>query len=172
MQATFPLYKTSCKMRKATHISSFFVQLKVPSKARHPNSCTAPALPTHCAKGAPKFLHTARRYPPPLCQTNNFVLKKYSPNGCVRWTSRSVHATILGNGGNTSLGTRHFKVQTDGDLQLVLFRVEALVADPLLAEKLNMLPGFGALLVLGTGRSGSLIWLRDLWDGHRMYSTS
>ena len=65
-----------------------------------------------------------------------------------------------------------FKVQSDGGLQLALSRVEALVAVPLHAEKLNMLPGLRALLVVGTGRSGSLIWLRDLWDGHRLYSTS
>ena len=43
--------------------------------------------------------------------------------------------------------------QSDGGLQLALFRVEALVAVPLHAEKLNMLPGLGALLVLGTIRS-------------------
>ena len=49
----------------------------------------------------------------------------------------------------------------------MLFGVEALVAVPLHAEKLNMLPGLGALLVLR-----SLIWLRDLWDGHCLYSTS
>ena len=45
--------------------------------------------------------------PPPPCPTNNFVLKKYGPNGSVRWTRRSVPATILRIGGNTSLGTRH-----------------------------------------------------------------
>ena len=33
--------------------------------------------------------------PPPPCSTNNFALKKYGPNGCVRWTRRSVRATIL-----------------------------------------------------------------------------
>ena len=54
----------------------------------------------------------------------------------------------------------------------MLFRVEALVAVPLHAEKLNVLPGLGALLVLGTGRSGSLIWLGDLWDRQRLSSTS
>ena len=45
--------------------------------------------------------------PPPGCPTNNFVLKKYGPNGIVHWTRRSVHATILQNGGNTSLGTSY-----------------------------------------------------------------
>ena len=65
-----------------------------------------------------------------------------------------------------------FKVQSDGGLQLAIFSVEALVAVPLHAEKLNMLPGLGGLVVIGTCRSGTLIWLRDLWDGHRLYSIS
>jgi hypothetical protein len=47
---------------------------------------------------------------------------------------------------------------------IILFRVEALVAVPLHAEKLNMLPGLGALFVLGTGRSGSPIRLTHLQD--------
>ena len=36
-------------------------------------------------------------YPPPptLCPTNNFVIKKYGPNGSVRRTRRSVRATTL-----------------------------------------------------------------------------
>ena len=33
--------------------------------------------------------------PLPMCPTNNFVLKKYGPNGSVRWTHRTVRATIL-----------------------------------------------------------------------------
>ena len=33
--------------------------------------------------------------PPAPCPTNNFVLKKFGPNGCVRWTRRSVHTTTL-----------------------------------------------------------------------------
>ena len=51
--------------------------------------------------------HTHRLPTPSPCPTNNFVLKKYGPNRSVRWTRRSVRATILQNGGNTSLGTRH-----------------------------------------------------------------
>ena len=43
-----------------------------------------------------------------------------------------------------------FEAQCDGGLQLV----EALVVVPLHAEKLNMLPGLGASLVLGMGKSG------------------
>ena len=50
--------------------------------------------------------------------------------------------------------TKPIKAQCDGGLQLAHSRVEALVAVPLHAEKLNVLPGLGALLVLGTGRSG------------------
>ena len=56
-----------------------------------------------------------------------------------------------------------FKAQCNGGFQSALFRVEALVAVPLHAEKLNMLPGLGALL--GTGRSGSPIRLRHIGDG-------
>ena len=113
-------------------------------------------------------------YPPSPCPMNNFVLKKYGPNGSVRWTCHSVRATILRNGGNTSLGTKHpahskYKAM---EASIQRFSVEALVAVPLHPEKLNMLPGLGALLVLGTGRSGSLISLKDLWERHRLYSTS
>ena len=51
-----------------------------------------------------------------------------------------------------------FKAQCDGGFQLALFRVEALIAVQLHVEKLNILPGLGALL--GTGRSGSPV---PLW---------
>ena len=43
---------------------------------------------------------------PPM-SNEPFVYKKYGSNGSVRWTHRSVHATILRNGRNTSLGTTH-----------------------------------------------------------------
>ena len=56
-----------------------------------------------------------------------------------------------------------FKAQCDGGFQLALFKVEAHVAVLLHAEKLNMLPWLGALLV--TGRSGSPIRLKHLGDG-------
>ena len=65
-----------------------------------------------------------------------------------------------------------FTAQSDGGLQLALFRVEALVAVVLHVEKLNVLPGLEALLVLSTGRTGSPILLRDLWDGQCLYRTS
>ena len=47
-----------------------------------------------------------------------------------------------------------FKAQCDGGLESAFFRVEALVVVPLYAEKLNMLPRLGALLILGTDRNG------------------
>ena len=59
--------------------------------------------------------------------------------------------------------TSPFKAQCKGGFQLAPFREEAHVAVPLHAEKLNMLPGLGALP--GTGRSGSPIQLRHLQDG-------
>ena len=52
------------------------------------------------------------------------------------------------------------KAQCAGDFHLTLFRVEALVAVPLHAEKMNMLPGIGAFL--GTGRSGRIEALSNL----------
>ena len=54
--------------------------------------------------GSPQPIHVP---PPPSVQTNGFVLKKYAPNGSIRWTRRSVRATILRNGVYTSLGTRY-----------------------------------------------------------------
>ena len=33
--------------------------------------------------------------PPPLCPTNNFVLKTYGPNGSARWTRRLVRGNIV-----------------------------------------------------------------------------
>ena len=52
------------------------------------------------------------------------------------------------------------------------FQCRSPCCSPAPCGKAEHAPGLGALLVLGTGRNGSLIWLRDLWDGHRLYSTS
>ena len=67
-------------------------------------------IPTQSARYHPMCDHRPRPIaltPRPPCPTNNFVLKKYGPNGSVCWTRCSLRATILRNSGNTSLGTIH-----------------------------------------------------------------
>ena len=55
MQATFALYKTSCKMRKATHIKTYARgNNDAPSVTKY--GSPVPALRTHSAKGAPQEL--------------------------------------------------------------------------------------------------------------------
>ena len=63
-----------------------------------------------CAHGASRFPSTPlllHAPPHPTPRHEQLCPQKYGPNGSVRWTHRLVRATILPNGGNTSLGTRH-----------------------------------------------------------------